>query len=103
MQTNEFEKLILDHELLLAYCSTPTCNVCRVLKPRIQALISELPPWHDVYLNTTRSSEIAGQYLVFAVPTLILFVQGREVYRFSRYFSLNELARQLERYCSFLA
>ncbi|MCF7801202.1 MAG: thioredoxin family protein [Candidatus Marinimicrobia bacterium] len=98
MQLTEFQATISQNELVLAYCSTPTCNVCQVLKPKVQELITTLGGWEFTYVNTVDSPEIAGQHLIFTVPTLLLFIQGREVKRFSRHFGVAELRVELERY-----
>ncbi|MCF7796845.1 MAG: thioredoxin family protein [Lentisphaeria bacterium] len=98
MQLAGFHEAISANDLVLAYCSTPTCNVCQVLKPQVQEMTANLEEWEFVYINTVESPGIAGQYLVFTVPTLLLFVQGREVKRFSRHFGLADLQVILQRY-----
>lgn len=98
MQLEAFQSAISDHELVLAYCSTPTCNVCQVLKPKVRALVAAFGGWEFIYINTVDSPEVAGQHLIFTVPTLLLFVQGREVHRFSRHFGLEGLGVELKRY-----
>jgi len=103
MQLTEFQTRLGQHELVLAYCSTPTCNVCKVLKPKVISLVEELGTWEYIYLDTVESPEVAGQHLIFTVPTLILFVQGREVRRFSRHFSLIDLEQELVRYQDLIA
>ena len=103
MILTEFREYLNQHELVLAYCSTPTCNVCKVLKPKVIDLINELGSWDSHYIDTTQSPEIAGQHLVFTVPTLILFVQGREVQRFSRHFGLDALEQELRKYKELVA
>lgn len=47
----------------------------------------------DVHLHPV----LKGQYLVFTVPTLILFREGKELKRYSRHFSLGELETYLIR------
>jgi len=69
-----------------------------VLKPRVEALLKEVPPWYFQYVNTEESMEIAGQRLIFAVPTLLLMADGREVARLSRHFGMHELEQPVRRY-----
>lgn len=98
MDQTGFLTLLRQHELVLAYCSTPACSVCKVLRPKVELLIDELGDWRFIYIDITESQEFAGQNLIFTVPTLLLFVQGREVRRFSRHFGLDELRQALEKY-----
>ena len=82
---------------LLLYCSTPECQVCKSLRPRVEILLQNYPAVHLLYLNLNDYPMIRGQYLVFTVPTLIMFIYGKELKRFSRFFSLDELKEFLER------
>ena len=92
-------KAVLDeHPLTLLYFSTPTCSVCKVLRPKVEALLQESPPWHFEYMNTEASMEIAGQYLIFAVPTLLLMAEGKEIARLSRHFGMQDLEKPIRRY-----
>lgn len=98
MQLEALRQVIASHDLVLAYCSTPDCNVCKVLMPKVQEMVAAVGDWEFLYVNVAESSEIAGQHLIFTVPTLLLFVQGREVKRFSRHFGLEALRGELVRY-----
>jgi len=77
--------------LELKYFSTPTCNVCKVLKPKVEELLKEIGDWTFQFIDTTQSMQEAAQQLVFAVPTILLYVNGKEVQRFSRNVGLSEL------------
>jgi thioredoxin-like negative regulator of GroEL len=50
------------------------------------------------YADTVKSPEIAGQNRVFAVPTIIVFMAGRESFRRSRNIGVSELAELIERH-----
>lgn len=92
----EFHESKAQHPLVLAYLSTPTCNVCKVLRPKVEALLDErqVP---GVYVDTTTLPAVAGQLLVFAVPTIILFAEGREFARLSRHLSMGQLEAEIAR------
>ena len=88
---------------VLVYFSTPECNVCKVLKPKVVGLLAErYPRVHFVYSDVARVPEIAAQMGVLAVPTLVLYFDGREAARFVRNFSLAELEAAIERPYSML-
>jgi len=103
MTTEALQILLTEYPLTLLYFTTPTCSVCKVMKPKVEALVSEVPPWHFEYINTEESREIAGQNLVFAVPTLLLMAEGREVARHSRHFAMHDLESILARYSKIYA
>ncbi len=83
---------------LLVYFSTPECNVCKSLLPKVKELIGNYPELDFIYINTETYPRIAGQCLVFAVPTLIFFSRGKELKRFSRFVSITDLRNFIERY-----
>jgi thioredoxin 1 len=94
----QFEKLVADGSAVLAYFSTSECNVCKVLKPKVMELVlSEFPQISLVYVETNLQPEIAAQNRIFAVPTLLVYFDGKEYIRKSRNFGLDELRRELQR------
>jgi len=91
-------KLKEEEPALLAYFSTETCNVCKVLKPKVAELIeSEFPKIKLVYIKSDVLPEVAAQNQVFAVPTILVFFGGREYIRKSRNIGISELEREIDR------
>ena len=99
----DFLKLIQNNKTVAVYFSTPDCNVCKILKPKITELLSgDFPEFTFAYVNGDENKITAAQNAVFTVPTLIFFVEGKEVIRKSRNISLAELSGELDRICSYL-
>ncbi len=96
MNLEEFYKKIHGHPYHLIYFSYPECPVCVTLLPKVEQLISRYPEVDFTYVNINESSEISGQHLVFTVPTLIIFKNGKEYKRFSRFVSMGELQQSLD-------
>ena len=84
------------HDIVLSYCTTPSCRVCQVLRPKVEALLDELE-LQGAYVDTTALPEIAGQRLIFAAPTIVVSLFGQEFSRLSRHFGVEELKASLER------
>lgn len=94
----EYEQFVADRPAVLTYFSTLECNVCKVLKPKVMELIlSEFPQISLVYVETNLQPEIAAQNRIFAVPTLVVYFDGKEYIRKSRNFGLDELLLELQR------
>ncbi len=102
MTTQEIQEIIRQTPLLVAYFSYPECSVCKVLRPRVEALTRQMGI-DFVYVDTHLHPEISGQFIVFAVPTIVIFVEGKEAKRFSRHFGMEELAAFLERMQEFIS
>jgi len=94
--TEEIEETLITSRALVAYFSTPDCNVCKVLRPRVEAMTAERQDIDFMYIDSAKHPRISGQNLVFAVPTIALFSEGKEVRRFSRNLALEDLERVLD-------
>lgn len=78
--------------------SAPGCGVCSVLRPRIKALFEkEFPRVRWLDLDTAAKPAMAAQHRVFTIPTLLVFLDGREFLRRARNFSPAEVRDALER------
>ena len=94
----EFLKLKDTEPALLAYFSTEACNVCKVLKPKVAELIqTEYSKIKLIYIKSDKLTEVAAQNQVFAAPTILVFLEGREYIRKSRNIGIGELGREIER------
>lgn len=94
---NEFLKLKKE-PAVLAYFSTDVCNVCKVLKPKVEELVkNEFPKIKLVYVPSDVLPEVAAQNQVFAAPTILIFFEGREYIRKSRNIGIGELQQEIAR------
>ncbi|MBN2797548.1 MAG: thioredoxin family protein [Deltaproteobacteria bacterium] len=90
--------LIASEDAVLAYFSTPECRVCKALKPKVLAMLSdEFPKVSFQYVDCEAEPEVAAQNMVFAVPTLVVYFAGRETTRLSRNVGMGELAEGIRR------
>jgi thioredoxin len=93
-----FTTFIQARPMTAVYFMTPGCAVCGVLKPKLQGLLTRDFPavaWGEVDCDT--QPELAAQQGVLAVPTLVIYIDGREGLRKSRSFTIGEVAAALER------
>ncbi len=95
----ELNELTGKEEALLVYFSGESCNVCKVLKPKVANMLADhYPKIKMLYVDVEKSPVIAGQNRVFSIPTILIFVQGKENARYSRNFSIGELRQQIDRF-----
>ena len=76
------------------YFKGERCSVCSVLEPKIKALLeTEFPKFTFISVPESEgSNELTAQLRIFNVPTLILFLEGKEFLRTGRNTSIMELA-----------
>ncbi len=95
---DNIDNIISSTDFVLLYFSTPECNVCKHLKPKISELMENYPKIKSVYINLHELNELSGKFSVFSIPTIILFVNNSETIREGRYISLDDFNTKLSRY-----
>ena len=92
------ETTISAHPAVMLYFSAPTCNVCHALKPKlVEAISSNFEAMKIISVDISETPEIASHFSVFAIPTLIVFLDGREFLRKSRHMSVGEVVEEIRR------
>jgi thioredoxin-like negative regulator of GroEL len=98
MTLEEVQQMITEETGVLLYFSGERCNVCHALRPKFKELFdSEFPKIKQVYLDAHDNAEISAYYQVFSVPTMLVFLDGREFVREGRAVSMHKLSEQLQR------
>lgn len=94
----DFTAFVAQEQAVLCYFSTDECQVCKSLKPRISELVSScFEKIKLIYIPLNKNQEIAGQFRIFAAPTLVIFFEGREFLRKSRSLGIEELKNEITR------
>ena len=92
----ELSSAIVAHPMLVVYFSSESCNVCKTLRPKVAELLNaRFPGVALVYVDIEKSPVISGQYRVFSIPTIDIYVEGREHARFGRNLMLSDFERSL--------
>ncbi len=98
MTLEELQDTIRIEAGVLLYFSGENCNVCHALRPEFKEVFdTHFPLVKQIYLDAHENSQISAEYQVFSVPTMIVFLDGREFAREGRNVSLHQLTAQLER------
>ncbi len=84
---------------VLVYFYNDTCAPCVALRPKVAEMASSnFPKLRLIFCNALRMAEAASEYGIFASPTLLVFFEGRETIRESKYISINGLHDAIQRY-----
>ena len=98
MTLEELQTTIKTEVGVLLYFSGENCNVCHALRPKFKELFDkEFPLLKQIYLDAHENTEISVHYQVFSIPTMIVFMDGREFAREGRSVSLHQLTEKLKR------
>lgn len=94
----DIQKNIEENQAVMLYFSAPTCNVCHALKPKLlDAIKSNFGEFKIISIDTSIEQEIAAHFSVFAIPTVLVLLGGREFLRKSRHMSVDEVVREIKR------
>ena len=98
MRLEELQTTIKTEVGVLLYFSGENCNVCHALRPKFKELFdTEFSELKQIYLDAHENPEISAHFQVFSVPTMIVFLDGREFVREGRTVSLHQLTQKLQR------
>ena len=95
----EFFEFISSKKPVLVVSSTHDCSTCVPVKQKIETNFKDLPT-ANVYLDELK--ELSGELAIFNVPTVCLFLEGRELFRFVRVFSIDEIREKINRVMEYL-
>lgn len=102
MEINNLEVLnnLIAEELgVIAYFYNDDCPPCISLRPKVEKLVAAcFPKMKLAWINSKKTPEIPAAYQIFANPTILLFFDGKETRRYSKYVSVDELEESIDRY-----
>lgn len=94
-----FGEILRTEDLVLVDFTAEWCGPCKMLKPVIDELKSDLGEKLMILkLDVDKNPEASAAYNIQGVPTLILFKKGKSVWRNSGLLSLNLLKSNIERF-----
>ena len=98
MTLEQKQKTIKEEIGVLLYFSGEHCSVCHALRPKFRELFDkEFPQLKQIYLDAQEYADISAHYQVLSLPTILVFLDGREFVREGRSVSLHQLTEQIKR------
>ncbi|MCD4729522.1 MAG: thioredoxin family protein [Bacteroidales bacterium] len=92
-------QIVEQETAIIVYFYNDDCPPCISLRPKVEGLInSTFPKIKLIWVNSKSYPEIPANYNVFANPTILVFFEGKEFKRFSKYVSISELEQAIDRY-----
>lgn len=104
MYSNEIESIeqveqtLQSTSAVLLYFYNDTCAPCMSLRPKVVELLCErFPKMRIHFVNSVNNPETAAHYNSFSNPTLIIFFEGKEHTRMSKYVAIPQLADYIKK------
>lgn len=89
-----------ENMMCVVYFSSETCSVCHALYPKIEDVLSNYPNVKLAKIEISDVPEAAGEYSIFSFPTLLVFVDNKEIARKSRIVSIDDFQATIDKYYS---
>ena len=80
------------------YISRADCSVCHALLPKVKKVSEKYSEAEFAKIDLGAHPQAAGEFSVFSIPALIVYSEGKELYRGARFFNMGELEERLDRY-----
>jgi len=87
----------------MIYFFSDDCSACKILRPRVREMVASGFPeiaMHEV--NAAENPMVTAEASVFASPTILVYFEGKEYLRESKYISVDQLRDKIERYYDLL-
>jgi len=81
-ESSDFNSLVLEtDQVTVVDFWAPWCGPCKAMMPVLEQLAANNPDLNIIKVNIDEHSEIASNYNVRSIPTLIVFKDGNEINR----------------------
>ena len=91
----DIDQTLAENHLCLFYIKAPDCGVCNVMLDKVEHLADSYPSLCSFYTDIREEPLIAGRFLVYSGPTVLLLMDGKEIYRASQFINLEELGQMI--------
>ena len=94
----DYKSLLENEPAMMIYFYNDNCAPCISLRPKVQELVKEqFPKMKIIFSNSITQPEISAYFGAFNNPTILIFFEGREYKRESKYISIPQLKESIQR------
>ena len=94
--TEENFRDLIDKDMVLVDFFATWCGPCKMLSPVLEELASDRSNIDIVKVDVDECSEVARNYGIMSVPTLILFKQGKLISQKTGFMPKDQIASWIE-------
>ena len=89
---------VLDQDFVMILAKTHTCTACQAMLNMLKHNVKNLDQIdiYNIYIDDI--DKFRGDHLIFSVPTVLIFSNGKELLRESRYINYAKVERLIDMY-----
>ena len=76
--SKEFKEVIKDGKVVIDFFAT-WCGPCKMLSPVMDEISSELKDVNFYKIDVDKNEDVAMEYVIMSIPTIIIFKDGKVV------------------------
>jgi thioredoxin-like negative regulator of GroEL len=93
----EIRELIDNNKMVFVFLYGQHCSVCHGVLPQIRPMIDSYNELMSIQADIEKLPMLSGEFTVFTVPVVLLFLEGKEVLRIARFIRTEELKERLDK------
>ena len=88
----------IQKDFVMILAKSHTCSACQTLLTSLEHNIPNLKDIEIFNLYIDDMDKFRGDHLIFSVPTVLIFSEGKELLRESRYINYDKIQRLIDLY-----
>ena len=91
---------VIKKDFVMIIAKSHTCSICNTILNTLENNIPNLSAIeiYNIYIDDV--DEFRGQHTIFSVPSVLIFSEGKELLRESRYINYSKIQRLISLYTS---
>ena len=98
----DIKDFIKENMFVMVYFSSDGCNVCENILPRLEEILKKHSKVMSAHIEVQNLPSVASVFSVFTIPTIIIFLEGKEILRQARFINFLELEEKIQRFSEFV-
>jgi len=89
-------KEVINKDFVMIIAKSHTCTACNSILGMLEQNVPNLSEIdiYNIYIDDI--DQFRGEHLIFSVPTVLIFSEGKELLRESRYINYSKVTRLIE-------
>lgn len=87
---------IINQELVMVIAKTHSCSTCTTINDIISKNVKQINELPVYFIYVDDIAEFRGEYTIFSVPTVLIFNEGKEILRESKFINFGKIDRLID-------
>ncbi len=89
-------KAVIQEPFVMIVAKTHGCNTCKMINAHLHATVKAFDALKKYQIFVDDVDQFRGEQVVFSVPTVLIFSEGKEMLRESKFIDTNKINRLID-------